>query len=107
MRLALAGLGMLGAVAVSGGLAGAWPSPDHEEVTPSLASAPEQAAPTTWSCGPGPMSFNEMQPMPEGYLRPVRAGDSRPHQFYLARAMYSESYGGGGYWGGGGRSVGR
>jgi hypothetical protein len=54
------------------------------------------------------MSFNDMVQMEEGYLRPVRGAETRPNQFYLARAMYSESYGGrGGYWGGGGRGVGR
>lgn len=59
------------------------------------AVAPYQATTPAWTCEPGPQRLSDMDVTEEGY-RKARPGEaSRPHQFYLARAMYTGTRGGG------------
>lgn len=46
---------------------------------------------SSWSCEAGPRTVSEMDVVAEGdgYLKATAAAPSRPHQFYLARAMYT------------------
>jgi len=48
-----------------------------------------------WSCGPGPRNVSDMDVAAGGYLEALPGSPTRPHQFYLARAMYNGTRGGG------------
>jgi hypothetical protein len=99
MRLLAFGVAAAAAAALTGGLAAAWHTTTPEMPVRTSTLAPLQATTPTWTCGPGPRSFADMDVMPGGFFRPIRGEPSQPHQFYLARAIYSESSRG---WGGGG-----
>ncbi|MEX2467791.1 MAG: DUF4159 domain-containing protein [Gemmatimonadota bacterium] len=89
MILRVVGTGALAGALLVGGLAGEL---RFQSTTPA------------WTCGPGPRGLSEMDLTPEGYLKTRPGPATRPHQFYLVRAIYSESSRGG-YWGGGGRAA--
>jgi hypothetical protein len=75
------------------------PASQHEPAAPSLqAASPPVGAPA--SCVPGPERVNDMR-LQDGYLQ-ARGNEAGPrHEFYFARAMYSEGgrYGPFGYGG--------
>ena len=94
---------------LSGGLAGAWRSTEGvvdrlsrapaEDVVPAQGPGALPASPPAWSCGPGPGRLSEMEVTSEGYRKVLAGAETRPHQFYLARAMYT-GFRGGGFFGG-------
>jgi hypothetical protein len=109
------GCGMLAVAMLSGGLAGALRSSDagaadRTVTAPSSEAArssvaPYQSSTSTWSCEPGPRRVSDMDVVPGGYHKTMPGAASRPHQFYLARAIYT-GFRGRGFWGGGGDVLG-
>ncbi len=106
-RAALASV--LGVGLLSGVLAGAWQETESAvEGRPGVVGsiidsswwgeAPPNA-PATWSCSPGPGRLSEMDVAAGGYRKALAGPRKRPHQFYLARAIYN-GYRGGGFFGG-------
>ncbi|MEX2467790.1 MAG: DUF4159 domain-containing protein [Gemmatimonadota bacterium] len=107
-RFVASGAGVLAAVLLAGGLAGALRSSDTGSVSgpaqpaPASGVVPFQSTTSTWTCGPGPQRVSDMDVAEGGYLKADSGPATRPHQFYLARAMYT-GFRGRGFWGGGGR----
>ncbi|MDZ7779827.1 MAG: DUF4159 domain-containing protein [Gemmatimonadota bacterium] len=109
MRPVAGASALVGVLVLSGGLAGALHSVSPEGFSgvgaapatarsgsPSEPSVvPYQATAPAWTCGPGPQRLSDMEVTEEGYRKASRGDASRPHQFYLARAMYSGTRGGG------------
>lgn len=98
--------GMLAVVMLTGGLAGALRS-----ATEPLSESPRssvtafQSSTSTWSCEPGPRRVSDMDAVPGGYRKAIPGAAKRPHQFYLARAMYT-GFRERSFWGGGGDELG-
>lgn len=92
-----------------GGLAGAWRSADggaasvrgasRAETDSGAGAVPLVASAPAWSCGPGPGRLSEMEVTSGGYRKVLAGQPNRPHQFYLARAIYT-GFRGGGFFGG-------
>jgi hypothetical protein len=110
------GAGAVAVLLVSGALAGAWRSEGTVAVkslpagaialeAPPSSVVPFQSTTSTWTCGPGPRRMSEMHAMPDGYPKVPPGEATRPHQFYLARAMYT-GFRGRGFFGGGGDGLG-
>ena len=121
-RIVEGGLGALAVVLLAGGLSGALRSMDPApgaaarsdrdpadtrgtSAPATVSVAPFRSSTSTWTCGPGPRRLSEMDVAPDGYRKAVPGPATRPHQFYLARAMYT-GFRGRGFWGGGGDGLG-
>ncbi|MDZ7778449.1 MAG: DUF4159 domain-containing protein [Gemmatimonadota bacterium] len=84
--------GLTAGFAISAGAAAAWLAPSGAGATVMLQEGATglQEGVTGWTCERGPRGYGDMEVTPEGYVRAPPGEPTRPHQFYLVRAIYSE-----------------